>query len=71
METGDRIWGPVADKDSLLKAKNLFHWNVSWEPKKKSLSLNFMLRYTIIVKLVFHEKLWKKNFTVYPFLKSW
>ena len=41
----------------LLKAKNFFHWNVSWK---------FLC--WINVKLVFHEMLWKKNFTGYPSL---
>ena len=53
------------------KAAYFFHWNVSWNLKKTvSLEYNVKAHCEINVKLVFHEILWKKNFTVYPSLKE-
>ena len=50
---------------ALLKAKNLFHWNVSWNLKKTVyLEFNVKIHCEINVKLVLHEILWKKIFSV-------
>ena len=49
---------------ALLKAKNLFHWNVSWNLKKTVyLEFNVKIHCEINVKLVLHEILWKKIFS--------
>ena len=59
-----------------------FFWKSIWKLKisfteifhgslRKQFNWNLMLRHTEInAKLVFHEILWNKNFTVYPSLKS-
>ena len=50
---------------ALLKAKNFFHWNVSWNLKKTvHLEFNVKIHCEINVKLVLHEILWKKIFSV-------
>ena len=50
---------------ALLKAKNFFHWNVSWNLKKTVyLEFNVKIHCEINVKLVLHEILWKKIFSV-------
>ena len=54
---------------SFLKAQNFFYWNVSYKLIKTVLSeFNIKIHCEINFKLVFHERLWKKNFTVYPSL---
>ena len=53
---------------ALLKAKNLFHWNVSWNlTKTVYLEFNVKIHCEINVKLVLHETL-KENFQcILPF----